>query len=80
MSLRRTLLRRRSQQFTHAKIKGIRDFGISVLMAEQNAKRALEISDRAYVLVSGRCVYHGGGADVLNLDLGKVFFGRGAKR
>jgi len=35
------------------------DHGITVLLVEQNAMKALEISDRAYMLVSGRVFYEG---------------------
>ena len=35
-------------------IESIRDAGVSVLMAEQNSERALEVSDRAYVMENGR--------------------------
>lgn len=33
--------------------------GIAILLIEQNAKRALEVSDRAYVLRAGQLVAHG---------------------
>ena len=35
-------------------IESIRDTGVSVLMSEQNSERALEVSDRAYVMENGR--------------------------
>ena len=44
----------------------IRDAGVTVLMVEQNARRALEISDRGYVLDLGRNRYTGTGAELLN--------------
>ena len=37
-------------------LERLREEGLPVLMAEQNVKRALEIADRAAVLVLGRCV------------------------
>ena len=37
-----------------ATLQGIRAEGVAILMVEQNALAALEISDRAYVLVLGR--------------------------
>ena len=40
--------------------------GIAILMVEQNARQALEIADRAYVLVSGRNAYHDTGHALLN--------------
>lgn len=40
-------------------VKTIRALGISVLLVEQNARIALEIADRAYVLQMGRIVTEG---------------------
>ena len=39
--------------------------GITILMVEQNARQALEIADRGYVLVQGRNAYTGTGKDLL---------------
>ena len=33
--------------------------GTTILLVEQNVERALEISDRAYILDQGRIVHHG---------------------
>ncbi len=43
-----------------------RELGITVLLVEQNALRALEISDYAYLLVAGRVAYNGDSRDMLN--------------
>jgi branched-chain amino acid transport system ATP-binding protein len=40
-------------------IAALRDDGISVLIVEQNAKKAIEIADRTYVLEDGRIVLSG---------------------
>lgn len=40
-------------------VRSARDFGVSILLVEQNVRAALEIADRAYVLDEGRVVYHG---------------------
>jgi branched-chain amino acid transport system ATP-binding protein len=40
--------------------------GIPILMVEQNARQALEIADRGYVLVQGRNAHTGTGKDLLN--------------
>ena len=37
-----------------AAIESIRESGVSILMAEQNSERALESSDRSYVMENGR--------------------------
>ncbi len=47
-------------------ITRIRDLGVSVLLVEQNARQGLKISNRGYVLDSGRNVVDGAGADLLN--------------
>jgi branched-chain amino acid transport system ATP-binding protein len=39
--------------------------GLSILLVEQNARRALAIADHAYVMERGRIVLHGTGADLL---------------
>jgi len=49
------------------KIIELRDrLGLTILLVEQNVKRALEISDRAYMLISGRVVFEGKAEDLLH--------------
>ena len=61
-----------------AAIKEINDKGVSILLVEQNAKRALSFSNRGYVLDQGRNAYQGEGSELLNdprvvdLYLGKL--------
>jgi branched-chain amino acid transport system ATP-binding protein len=40
--------------------------GVSIIMVEQNARRCLQICDRAYVLDQGTNAYTGSGQDLLN--------------
>jgi branched-chain amino acid transport system ATP-binding protein len=40
-------------------VKSIRALGISILLVEQNARIALEIADRSYVLQMGKIVMEG---------------------
>ncbi len=47
-------------------IKSISKSGTTVLLVEQNAKKALAISDRAYVLETGKIVLAGDAKDLLN--------------
>jgi branched-chain amino acid transport system ATP-binding protein len=47
-------------------IKGIRAQGVTVVMVEQNAFAALELSDRSYVLDQGRVTMTGTGAQLLD--------------
>jgi branched-chain amino acid transport system ATP-binding protein len=50
--------------------------GIPILMVEQNARQALEIADKGYVLVQGRNAYSGTGKDLLNdPEVRKSFLG-----
>lgn len=49
-------------------VQRVRDTGVSVLLVEQNAKQALAIADRAYVLESGSTVLHGTGAELSGDD------------
>ena len=59
-------------------IKNINSKGVAILLVEQNAKRALNFSDRGYVLDQGRNAYQGEGEELLNdprvvdLYLGKL--------
>ncbi len=50
-------------------IHHIREKGITVLLVEQNVFEALGVSDRAYVLQSGRIVLEGRGDELLSSDL-----------
>jgi branched-chain amino acid transport system ATP-binding protein len=50
--------------------------GIPILMVEQNARQALEIANKGYVLVQGRNAFSGTGEDLLNNpDVRKSFLG-----
>lgn len=46
------------------RIERVRAEGVSVVLVEQNVKRALEISARAYVLAEGRIVQQGSAAEL----------------
>lgn len=47
------------------RVKAFGSTGSPVLMVEQNARRALQMSDRAYILEGGRTVLEGKGSDLL---------------
>jgi branched-chain amino acid transport system ATP-binding protein len=50
--------------------------GIPILMVEQNARQALAIADRGYVLVQGRNAHTGTGKELLNdLEVRRSFLG-----
>ena len=57
-------------------IKEISAEGTTVLLVEQNAKKALSIADRAYVLETGKIVLEGDAKDLLNDDsIKKAYLG-----
>jgi branched-chain amino acid transport system ATP-binding protein len=47
-------------------IREVSEAGTTVLLVEQNAKKALSIADRAYVLETGKIVKTGKASDLLN--------------
>jgi branched-chain amino acid transport system ATP-binding protein len=50
--------------------------GLTVMLVEQNAARALEISDRGYVLELGRNRFEGAGRDLLaNTEVRRLYLG-----
>jgi len=59
------------------KVVEMRDLlGLGVVLVEQNARRALEIADKAYLFVSGRVSFEGPASNLLNHpELGKLFLG-----
>ncbi len=44
----------------------VKKAGVAIIMVEQNAKQALSISDRGYVLVTGENKFEGSGKELLN--------------
>ena len=57
-------------------ILNIKKQNIAILMVEQNARQALEISDRGYILVTGKNAYEGDGDYLLNdKEIRKSFLG-----
>ncbi len=59
-------------------IKQINQAGTSIILVEQNARKALEMSHRGYVLESGRDAISGSGPDLLNdPQVGELYLGAG---
>ena len=54
------------QDETFIRVKEVNAAGVTVIMVEQNARRCLQICDRAYVLDQGQDAYTGTGRDLLN--------------
>lgn len=60
----------------YEKIAEIRENGVTILLVEQNVKRALDISDRGYVYGIGRINIAGSATDLLKNDnVRKTFLG-----
>jgi branched-chain amino acid transport system ATP-binding protein len=47
-------------------IKRLKEEGQSIVLVEQNRQLALDVADQAVILNTGRCVFAGSAADVLN--------------
>lgn len=57
-------------------VEDIKKQGITVLLVEQNVKHSLKVSDRGYVLETGRLVMEGTGTELLNDEyLKKAYLG-----
>ncbi len=57
-------------------IKDINSQGVTILLVEQNAKMALSVADRAYVIETGKIVMNGTGEELLNSeDIKKAYLG-----
>ena len=58
-------------------IRSVSESGTTVLLVEQNAKKALAIADRAYVLETGRITMSGNAKDLLEDDsIKKAYLGQ----
>jgi branched-chain amino acid transport system ATP-binding protein len=54
----------------------LRDMGKTILLVEQNVRESLELSDRGYVLKSGRTIQQGTGQELLQSEtIQKAFLG-----
>lgn len=61
-------------------ISALRDTGVTILMVEQNARASLRISDRGYVLETGRVVLQGSSEELLNdSDVKRAYLGKDYK-
>jgi branched-chain amino acid transport system ATP-binding protein len=49
-------------------LRRLREMGLTILFVEQNARAALKVSDRGYVLETGRIVAEGTARELLNSD------------
>ncbi|MDU7155077.1 MAG: ATP-binding cassette domain-containing protein, partial [Enterobacter sp.] len=59
-----------------AVIAGLRERGVALLLIEQNARLALEVTDSAWVMDSGSIVHHGESTALLNDDqIAQIYLG-----
>jgi branched-chain amino acid transport system ATP-binding protein len=57
-------------------VRRLKEEGMTILIVEQNVREALELSDRGYVLQTGRTVMEGQGKELLHSDMvRKAFLG-----
>jgi len=57
-------------------VRKLREQGLTILLVEQNVREALEISDRGYILQTGRITSSGTSAELLRSDeIRKAFLG-----
>jgi branched-chain amino acid transport system ATP-binding protein len=60
-------------------VKAVNATGTPILMVEQNARQALRIANRGYVLVDGKNKFEGSGRDLLeDPEVAEMFLGGGA--
>jgi branched-chain amino acid transport system ATP-binding protein len=53
-----------------------KELSITVVLVEQNARKALEIGSRAYLLANGKVVFAGGASELLqHKELGRLYLG-----
>jgi branched-chain amino acid transport system ATP-binding protein len=59
-----------------AVISRLKETGVTILLVEQNARKALEIADRAYVMETGRVILEGDARDLAaNPEIEKAYLG-----
>jgi branched-chain amino acid transport system ATP-binding protein len=59
-----------------AVISRLKETGVTILLVEQNARKALEIADRAYVMETGRVIIEGSARELAaNPEIEKAYLG-----
>ena len=67
----------RMEEVVWDRVLAIKRSGVAVLVVEQNTRRTLLHSDRAYVMVDGRNRLEGTGADLMNDEqVAELYIGR----
>ncbi|MBS3144084.1 ABC transporter ATP-binding protein [Candidatus Woesearchaeota archaeon] len=65
----------KAQTEIFATIKKLRDEGIAIVIVEQNAKKAIELADRTYLLEEGKIVLEGNKSIVKHPKIKSVYLG-----
>ena len=61
-------------------VGALRGEGRTILLIEQNARAALHLADRGYVLETGKVVLEGAGGELLeHKEVRRAYLGKGAK-
>ena len=61
-------------------IEGLRRQGMTILLVEQNARMALKVADRGYVLETGKVILEGSSEELLeNREVQRAYLGKGRK-
>jgi branched-chain amino acid transport system ATP-binding protein len=55
-------------------VRRLKEEGMTILLVEQNVREALDLSERGYVLQTGRIVAEGGGRELLETDMFRTAF------
>ena len=64
------------RELIFTKVREINQIGVTIMMVEQNARQALDLADRGYVLVMGRNRYEDTGKNVLaSREIAHMFLG-----
>ena len=63
------------QKELFATIKELKEDGLSILIVEQNAKKAIEIADKIYLLEDGKIVLKGGKDIIKHEAIKNVYLG-----
>jgi len=64
------------QSMIFEKVREINEHGAAIVLVEQNARKALALADRGYVLEMGRNRYEGSGASLLaDPEVGRLYLG-----
>ena len=64
------------RELIFTKVREINRTGVTIMMVEQNARQALDLADRGYVLVMGRNRYEDTGKNVLaSREIAQMFLG-----